>query len=113
MAQAGAQHAAALHRISGGEGAAAAAVAGGVGIDENKSLAHERVFVIERGAVQVQKTFRVYEDAGAELLENFIAVAGLGIEAHGVGEAGATSALNANAETALVRRDAFLGEEDE
>src|SRR5712692_4799390 len=46
--------------------AAAAAVARRVGILEDESLAHQRLFVLERRAVQEQKTFRVNENTCAE-----------------------------------------------
>jgi len=78
---------------------------------ENETLAHQRFFVFERCAVQIEKTFWVYEEACAEFFENFVAIAGLGVQAHGVGEAGAAAALYADAQAAYFRRDAFLYEE--
>src|SRR6266403_5990728 len=63
--------------LLGRKGAAAAAVARCVGILENESLAHQRLFIFERRAVQVQKTLRVNEEARTEFLKNFIAVARL------------------------------------
>src|ERR1700745_597889 len=61
--------------------AAAAATPRRVGILENKSLAHERLFVLQRRAIQVQKTFRVHKNTCAELLDNLVAVARLRIQA--------------------------------
>src|SRR5208282_5551420 len=92
------------------ERAATAAISGGVGILKDESLAHQRVLVLEGGTVQVQKTLRVDEDAGAKLLEDFVAVAGLGVEAHGVGEARAAATLYADAQASNFRRNAFLFE---
>src|SRR6266436_2416646 len=63
--------------LLGRKRAAAAAVARRVGILEDESLAHQRLFVLERRAVQIQKTFRVDEEARAELFEDFVPVAGL------------------------------------
>src|SRR6202021_658984 len=57
----------------GRKGAAAAAVSGGVGILENETLAHQRFFVFESCAVQIEKAFRVYEETSAEFFENFVA----------------------------------------
>jgi len=55
--------------LLGRERAAAAAIARGVGILEHESLAHQRLFVLERRAIQVQQAFRVNEDARAVFLE--------------------------------------------
>src|SRR4029077_6834835 len=93
------------------EGAAAAAIASGVGILEDESLAHQRLFVFERRPVQIEQALGVDEEARAILLENLIPVTGLGIQAHGVGEAGATAALHANAKAAFFRRDSVLLEQ--
>src|SRR5215471_1013863 len=99
--------------VSGGEGAAAAATASGVGIDENESLAHQRLFVIERRTVEVQKALGIDEDAGAKLLKYLVTVTRLGIEAHGVGKTGAAAALNSDPQSALGRRNAFLGQQSQ
>src|SRR5207342_790091 len=53
------------------------------------------------------------ENTSAEFLENTVAVARLCIETHGVGEAGTTTALNSDAESALVRRHTVFGEQRE
>jgi hypothetical protein len=94
--------------VLGREGAAAATASRGVGVMEYEALAHQRVFVFECCAVQVQKAFRIDEDARTKLLEDLVAVAGLGIEAHGIGQAGATAALDAHTKTAVIERNAFL-----
>src|SRR5713226_5283277 len=91
--------------------AAAAAVARRVGILEDESLAHQRLFVLERSAVQIQKTFRVDEEARAELFEDFVAVAGLGVPPHGIGEAGTAAALHAYAQASDIGRHAVLFEQ--
>src|SRR5260370_2331244 len=91
--------------------AAAAAVAGRVRILKNESLAHQRLFVLERRAVQIQKTLRVDEEARAELFEDFVAVASLRVQPHGIGETGATSALPAHPQAALLERNAILFEQ--
>src|SRR6266436_4903423 len=88
------------HRLKsvllGRKRAAAAAVARRIGILENEPLAHERLFVLEGGAVQVQKTFWVNEEARTEFLEDLVAVACLGVQPHGIREAGAAAALHAH-----------------
>src|ERR1700732_4192633 len=78
--------------------AAAAAVARRVWILENESLAHQRLFVLERRAVQEQKTFRVNEEARTEFFEDLVTIARLRVEAHGIREAGAAAALDADAQ---------------
>src|SRR6266852_1303245 len=104
-----------VHRLKsvllGRKRAAAAAVARRVGILEDESLAHERLFVLERSAVQIQKTFRVDEEACAELFEDFVAVAGLGVQPHGIGKAGTAAALHAYAQAADIGRHAVLFEQ--
>src|SRR6266481_8844248 len=70
--------------LLGREGAAAAAIACGIMILKHESLAHQRLFVLERRAVQIQQAFRVDEDTRTVLLEDLVAVAGLGVQAHGV-----------------------------
>src|SRR6266702_1443334 len=103
------------HRLKsvllGCKGAAAAAVPRRVRILKDESLAHECLFVLERRAVQVQKTFRVHEDARAVLLKNLVAVARLCVKPHGVGQTRAPAALHANAQAAPFGRDAFLFEQ--
>src|SRR6266436_2322152 len=100
------------HRLKsvplGRKRAAAATVARRIGILEDEPLAHQRLFVLERRAVQIQETFRIDEEARAEFLENLVAVAGLRVQPHGIGEAGATAALNANAQAANIGRHTFL-----
>ena len=93
------------------ERAAAAAVSGGVGILEHETLAHQCFFVFERCAVEIQKAFWVYEEARAEFFEDFVAIAGLRVQAHRVGQTGAASALHTDSQAALFGRDAFLFEE--
>src|SRR5260370_9373021 len=93
------------------KGAAAAAVARRVGILEDESLAHERLFVFERGAVQIQETFRIDEEARAEFLENLVAVSGLLVQPHAIGEAGPPAPLHAYAQAADIGRHAVLFEQ--
>src|SRR5260370_12377209 len=62
--------------------AAAAAVARRVRILENESLAHQRLFVLDSPAVQVQKTFLVNEQARAPFLEDFVAASTLAVQSH-------------------------------
>src|SRR5580698_10628843 len=93
------------------KGAAASAVSGGVGILENESLAHQRFFVFERCAVEIQETFRVNEEACAEFFKDFVAVAGLRVQAHGIRQTRATATLHTDAQAALFGRDAFLFKE--
>src|SRR5258708_19704862 len=78
---------------------------------ENESLAHQPLFVLERRAVQEQKTFRVDENACAVLFENLIPVARLGVQAHGIRQTGAAAALHTYAQAALVGRNAILPEQ--
>src|ERR1019366_296984 len=101
-----------------GEGGAAAAGFGGVGIDEVEALAHEGLFVVEDHAAEVDEAFGVDEDAdgrqgvgrrrgwgrlgqgGLGEGVDAVAVAGLGVEADVVAEAGAAASADAEAEAA-------------
>src|SRR5438876_9470181 len=94
--------------LLGRKGAAAAAVARRVGILEDESLAHQRLFVLERRAVQIQEAFGVDEESRAEFLKDFVAVASLGVQPHGIGEAGAAAALHAHAQAPDIGRHTFL-----
>lgn|SRR5215469_1565247 len=98
-------------QFSRGEGAAAAAASRRLGILENEALADQRLFEIQGGVREIKKALRVDEDARAIFLDDLVAVARLGFEAHGVREARAASTLNADAQSTGVRGDAFLGEQ--
>src|SRR6266852_2266798 len=93
------------------ERTAAAATTRRIGILENETLAHQRIFVVERRAVQIKKTLGIDEDARAVFLKNFVAVAGLRIEAHRIGQPGAAAALHAHAKAALLRGHTFFLEQ--
>jgi hypothetical protein len=98
-------------QFSRGEGAAAAAGPRRLRVLENEALADQRLLEIEGGVREIEKTLRIDEDAGAIFLDDFVAIAGLSFEAHGVGKTRAASALDADAESTGVRGDAFLGEQ--
>src|SRR5207302_6269746 len=97
--------------LLGRKGAAAATVPRRVGILENESLAHQRLFVLERRAVQEQKAFRVHEEARAVFFEDLVAIPRLSVEAHGIRETGAATALHANAQAAHIGRHTFFFEQ--
>src|SRR5260370_5453908 len=103
------------HRLKsvplGRKRAAAPAVARRVGILEDESLAHQRFFVFERRAVQVQETFRVDDEARAKFLEDLVAVPRLVVEPHGIRQTGAATPLYAYAQAALFGRNAVLFEQ--
>ena len=62
------------------EGRTAAAGARGVRIDEVESLTHQRLFVVQRHAVQIEERLGIDEDAHAVELVDAVAFAGMGIE---------------------------------
>ena len=94
-----------------GERTAAAAASRGVGILKDESLAHQGLFVFEDSAGKIEQAFGIDEDAGAEFLENLVAITGLRVETHGVGEAGATAALDTDAQAALIERHTVFFEQ--
>src|ERR1035438_10423089 len=91
------------NKTLGREAGAAAAGFGGVGVDEVEALAHEGFFVVEDHAAEVDETLGVDEDAdgggvGGGRVEmrlregvDAVALAGLGVEADVVAEAGAAA----------------------
>src|SRR5262249_35801872 len=91
--------------------AAAAAIPRRVGILENKSLADQRLFVLQRRAIQIQKALWINENARAKFLENFVTVPWLCVEAHRIGQTGAATPLHAHAQAPYFWRHAFLFEE--
>src|SRR5208283_5763765 len=91
--------------------APAAATSRSIGILKHKTLAHERLFILKRRAIQIQQAFRVDKDARPKFLKNLVPVARLRIEPHRIGKAGTAAALHTHAQSAGFRRHAFLGEQ--
>src|SRR5207237_6977385 len=73
-----------------GEGAAAAAALRRIGIDEVEALTHQRLFIIQDHAVQVDEALRVNEQLYAIELIHAVALAGLGVKANVVAQPGAS-----------------------
>ncbi len=82
---------------SGGEGGAAAATGGGVGVFEDKAAGHDFVFEIDGGAAEIEETLGVADDLDAVLLEDLVGFLVTLGEIEDVGEAGATTTLDAYA----------------
>src|SRR5260370_36519983 len=91
--------------------APAAATSRSIGVLKHKALAHERFFVLKRRAVQIEQAFRVNEDARPEFLKDLVAIARLGIQPHGIRQAGTAAALHTHAQPAGFRRHTFLSEQ--
>ncbi len=92
-------------------------------IDEVEALTHEALFIVEHHACQIEEGLRVNEDphrlGSAGIVrglqtraedEDAVALAGLRVKADVVAQPRAAAALNAEAQAASVRRDAFLGQ---
>src|ERR1035437_1426131 len=88
----------------------AAAGARGVRIDEGESLAHQRLFIVQRHAVQVDERLGIDEDSHTIKFINAVALAGLRVELDGIRKPRASAAYHAQAQSALCGRDAFLGQ---
>jgi hypothetical protein len=80
----------------------AAAGARGVRIDEVESLPHQRLFVVQRHAVQIEKRLGIDEDPHAVELVDAVALAGPRVELDGVGKPRAAAAHHAQAQSALL-----------
>src|SRR5581483_6502154 len=80
----------------------------GLRIHKDKSLLHQRLLIVERHAVQVDERLRVDEYADVGELKNPVAFPWLRIEPDVVTQPGTPAALHAQAQPALLGRDAFL-----
>src|SRR6185436_6916300 len=81
------------------ERVAAAAGGGGVGVLDGEAAAHQVFLVVDLGALEVAQAHGVHDALDAFLLEHLVAVGRL-VEDHAVGEAGASPALDVDAQAA-------------
>ena len=77
-------------------------------VHEHEALLHERLLVIQGHAVQVDERFRIDEDSHIAKLEDAVTLARLRVEANVVAQPGASAALHAKTQSALLGRDAFF-----
>src|SRR5271157_1972319 len=91
------------------ERSAAAATLRGLGIHEDESLLHQCFLVVQDHAVQVDERLGIDENAYIAVLEDAVAFAGLGVEADVIAQTRTAAALHAQAQSALLGRNAFLG----
>src|SRR6202453_1768271 len=94
--------------ISSGEGTAATATPRGLWILEHEALLHQVFEIIERGVVKVEIAFRVHENTGAILFEDFVAISRFGIEPHRVRQPGTAASLHTHTQPAGVSRHALF-----
>jgi len=107
---------------SGGKTRPAPTALGRVGIDEIESLAHQCLFKVQHHPREVEEALGVDEEADGAAAggvvrrldafaedERAVALAGLGVEADVVAEAGTAAALDADAQAPGVGRDALFG----
>src|ERR1039457_6790374 len=87
----------------------AAAGSRGVRIDKVESLPHQRLLVIERHAVQIEKRLGIDEHTHAVELIDAVALAWPRIELDGIRKSRAAAAHHAQPQAALFGRNAFLG----
>ncbi len=81
-------------------------------IDKVKALAHERLFIVENHAVQVDERLGVDKDAHIVELIDTVSLARLRVKADIVGKTGAAATRDAETQAALRRRNALLGHGD-
>src|ERR1035437_7947143 len=81
----------------------------GVRIDKVKSLPHQRLLVVQSHAVQIEERLGIDEDPHTVKLVDAVALAWLRIELDRVRKPRASAAHYAQAQSALFRRNAFLG----
>src|SRR4051812_29318083 len=91
-----------------GEGRPATAGFLRVRVDEVEALLHQRLFVVQHHAVQVDEALRVHEQAHTIELIHAVALTRLRIEADVVAQSAASAALYAHAKSALFRRNILL-----
>src|SRR2546423_2711431 len=85
-----------------GEGGAAAAGLRRIRIHEVEALLHQRLFVVEDHAVQINEALGINEDADAVKVIDTVTLARLRIKANVVAQAAASAALHAHAQSALL-----------
>jgi hypothetical protein len=78
-------------------------------IDEVEALPHQRLFVVENHAVEVDKRLGVDEDANIFKVVHTIPFTRLRVETNVIGETRAAAALDAQTEAPLIRGDPFFG----
>ena len=78
-------------------------------INEVKALPHQRLFVVENHAVEVDKRLGIHKDADVFKVVNTIPFSRLRVEPNVIGQTGTAAALNAEAESPLLRGDSFFG----
>src|ERR1700736_4535281 len=78
-------------------------------IDEVKALPHQRLFVVENHAVEVDKRLGIHKDADVFKIVNTVPLSRLRVEPNVIGQTGTAAALNAQAEPVLIRGDSFFG----
>ena len=107
---------------SGGKTRSTTAALGAIRVDEVEALTHQRLLEVEHHAGEIEEALGVDEDAdgaaAAGVVGGFdalakdkgaVVLAGLGVKADVIAEAGAAAALDADAQPTRVGRDAFLG----
>ena len=77
-------------------------------IDEVKALPHQRLFVVENHAMEVDKRLGIHKDAHIFKVVNAVAFSRLRVESNVIRQTGTAAALNAEAESPLLRRDSFF-----
>jgi len=83
-----------------------------MGIDEVESLPHQRFFVVENHAVEIDKRLWIDKDADFFKVVHTIAFSRLRVEANVVRKTRAATALDAQTKSPLLRGDPFFGHSD-
>ena len=78
-------------------------------IDEVKALPHQRLFVVENHAVEVDKRLGIHKDTDIFKVVDAVPFSRLRVEPNVIGQTGTATALNAESEPPLFRRDSFFG----
>jgi len=78
-------------------------------IDEVKALPHQRLFVVENHAVEVDKRLGIHKDADIFKVVDAVPFSRLRIEPNVIRQTRTAAALNAEAEPPLFRGDSFFG----
>src|SRR5207253_11028829 len=93
---------------SGSKRAPASAGLGRVRIDKDETPLHQALLVVQGHAAQVNERFGVNEHAHTAELENAIVLLSVRLEPDAVTQPRAAASLHAQAQPALMRRNAFL-----
>src|SRR5947199_3827923 len=97
-----------LHDPLSGERRTAAAGARRIRVDEIEALPHQRLFIVKRHAMQINKRFGIDEHAYTVEIKDAVTLSRMAVELDGIGKPRASASHHTEPQSAFFRRNAFL-----